>query len=237
MPIIVAIEGIVGAGKSTLLNYIEKKATIGSKRIVVVQENVSDWVEEGILQQYYEDPERFAFCFQLYVLMTRAQLIDRTVEENPNALIVTERTSRSDYMFAYMLYNNKKISEVEFKTYQMVYKKLNKQPISASILLNFPAEKCLQRCSERNRKGEENLTLEYLQEMEEYVKEFFEDDRVRPKLTIDDEKDACFQTILFIDTIVYEEEQKIFRIFCVRASIVSAIFLVLSNYFFSALFV
>jgi deoxyadenosine/deoxycytidine kinase len=64
-PILVSFDSVIGVGKSTLLTYFENVPYIGSRRVVILREEDSDWVERGILQKYYEDPERYAFCFQV----------------------------------------------------------------------------------------------------------------------------------------------------------------------------
>ena len=111
MPILVSLDSIIGAGKSTLLDYFERNVKyVRSYRVVVVKEDVNDWVQNGILKQYYEDPERYAFCFQLYVLLSRSRLLEKAVKTYPDALILSERTQSSDYMFALMLYETKKIN-------------------------------------------------------------------------------------------------------------------------------
>ena len=208
MAIVIAVDGLIGAGKSTLLEYLEKIPTLLSHRLVVLQEDVDDWIDRGILKQYYEEPERYAFCFQLYVLFRRARLLDKAIEENPNAVIVSERTSVSDYMFAIMLYNSKKISDAEFNVYQMVYQKLKKVEVAGRILLKCSPEKALERCVCRNRAGEEKLTLEYLQQVEEYTNDFFQDDATTvPAIKISTEAeihDVVDSTLIFLEDVVYD---------------------------------
>lgn len=232
MAIIIAVDGLIGAGKSTLLEYLEKIPTISSHRLVVVQEDVDDWVDRGILKQYYEDPERFAFCFQLYVLYRRAALIDKAIEENPNAVIVSERTSVSDYMFAIMLYNSKKISEAEFNVYQMVYRKVKKVQVAGRILLKCSPEKALERCVGRNREGEEKLTLEYLQQVDEYTNDFFHDDTTTvPAIKISTEAeiyDVVDNTLIFIEDVVHDIDTQRFKRVFLQSSIAWAVVLALS---------
>ena len=233
MAIVIAVDGLIGAGKSTLLEYLDEIPTLLSHRLVVVQEDVGDWVDRGILKQYYEDPERYAFCFQLYVLYRRAALIEKAIEENPNAVIVSERTSVSDYMFAIMLYNLKKISDVEFNVYQMVYRNLKKVQIAGRILLKCSPEKALERCVCRNREGEEKLTLEYLQQVEEYTNDFFHDDVATvPAVKISTETDiheVVDSTLIFLEDVVYDIDTQRFKLVFLQSSIALAIVLALSG--------
>ena len=232
MAIVIAVDGLIGAGKSTLLEYLNRIPTITSHRLVVLQEDVNDWVDRGILKQYYEEPERYAFCFQLYVLYRRASLIDKAIEENPNAVIVSERTSVSDYMFAIMLYNSKKISEAEFNVYQMVYRKLKKVEVAGRILLKCSPEKALERCVGRNRAGEEKLTLDYLQQVEEYINDFFQDDSTTvPAIKISSETeihDVVDSTLIFIVEVVHDIDAQRFKRVFLQSTIAWAVVLALS---------
>ena len=232
MAIVIAVDGLIGAGKSTLLEYLDRIPTIKSHRLVVLQEDVGDWIDRGFLKQYYEEPERYAFCFQLYDLYRRASLIDKAIEGNSNAVIVSERTSVSDYMFAIMLYNTKKISEAEFNVYQMVYTKLKKVEIAGRILLKCSPEKALERCVDRNREGEEKLTLEYLQQVEEYTNDFFQNDVATvPAITISTETeihDVVDTTLIFLEDVVHDIDTQRFKRVFLQSSIAWAIVLALS---------
>ena len=189
-------------------------------------------MDRGILKQYYDEPERYAFCFQLYVLYRRASLIDKAIEENPNAVIVSERTSVSDYMFAIMLYNSKKISEAEFNVYQMVYRKLKKVEVAGRILLKCSPEKALERCVGRNRAGEEKLTLDYLQQVEEYINDFFQDDSTTvPAIKISSETeihDVVDSTLIFIVDVVHDIDAQRFKRVFLQSTIAWAVVLALS---------
>ena len=239
MAIVVAVDGIIGAGKSTLLKKLSTIPSIRSRRLVVIQEDVKDWVDQGILKQFYEDPERNAFAFQLHVLCSRAKRLQHAIDHNSGAVIVTERTAVSDYMFAKMLFDSNKIGNFEFKIYQMVYQSMLEIETSARILLKCSPEEALKRCVLRNREGEEKITLEYLQQVEEYTNEFFnEDDEFIPFLKVSTEielNDLVDTATIFLEDFVHDEENVKFRIIYLRWTIALAIVLVLSGHVFSFL--
>lgn len=231
MAIVISIDGIIGSGKSTLLELLQSHHFVRSRPLVIVKEDVSDWVDQGILQQYYEDQANTAFTFQLYVLFSRLKVLEETMIKHPNAVIISERTMRSDYMFAYMLYNTDKISEFEFKTYQMAYENIKKTKIAGRILLKCDPKVALERCSVRKREGEESLMLSYFEVMHHYIQDFFEEDYVTDTIVFNEEDkiDVVLErSWKFLDEIVREIEQKKFRLFFVQASIVLAIVSVLS---------
>ena len=231
MAIVISIDGIIGSGKSTLLELLKSHHFVRSRPLVIVKEDVSDWVDQGILQQYYEDQANNAFTFQLYVLFSRLKVLEETMIKHPNAVIISERTMRSDYMFAYMLYNTGKISGFEFKTYQMAYEKIKKTEISGRILLKCDPEVAAKRCSARNRDGEAGLMLSYFVVMDHYIQEFFEEDYATDTIMFNEEDKidvVVERSLKFLNEIVREIEQKKFRLFFVQASIVLAIVSVLS---------
>ena len=234
MAIIVSVDGTIGAGKSTLLKYLQDIPTIRTRRLIVVEENVADWVDQGLLKQYYLEPERYAFAFQLYVLHTRARRLEKAIEENPSAVIVAERTAVSDYMFATMLHTSGKMSDFEFKVYQMAYSKLRKPVVSARIILDCSPETALERCVARAREGEDTLSLDYLKQVEEYTDDYFRHDRetscpyvcVSTEVEFDDTRDTA---LIFLEHIVNDIEDASFRTVFLQTSIALGVVLGLSG--------
>ena len=78
------IEGNIGAGKSTYLHMVQSgnDALALNEVVEVVPEPVELWQNvdnegENLLQRFYEKPERYAFTFQQYVLVTRINKVRR----------------------------------------------------------------------------------------------------------------------------------------------------------------
>lgn len=77
------VEGNVGAGKSTWLDMVRSDSRDMSlsglhEVIEVVPEPVSSWqsLQTGnLLELFYKNPEKYAFAFQQYVLITRMQQV------------------------------------------------------------------------------------------------------------------------------------------------------------------
>ena len=84
--------------------------------------------------------------------------------------ILMERSLFTDrYVFAKMLYHDDKIEDIEYQIYIKWFEHfMNDIPEIEFIYLDIPAETCLERIRQRNRKGEESITLEYLTMCEEY---------------------------------------------------------------------
>ena len=97
----ISLEGNIGAGKSTLLRLL------GERGMKVVEEPVNRWQDAGsgsanLLQMFYDDPNRWAFTFQTFAFLSRAQTAVATMRTPPGrgrdseGAFVLERSLLSD---------------------------------------------------------------------------------------------------------------------------------------------
>jgi deoxyadenosine/deoxycytidine kinase len=179
-PLIISIEGNIGTGKSTLLDNLKK---VLDKNIIVIKEPVDQWLkmtdkyDNSILNNFYQDPHKFSFSFQILVLKTMKDLLLKTINENPNCiLIICERSIMSSHhVFAKMLYNDSYMNEIEYKVYKDLYDDwFHIGAPDKIIYLNVNAEKCFERIEKRKRLGEQQISLEYLQKCEKYHELWFQ---------------------------------------------------------------
>lgn len=178
---IISVVGNIGAGKTTFLNdFIKKIAKIGDKEVVIVCEPVDKWTkrnkkedgteEESILELYYKDSKRYGFSFQMYALQTRFAQLREMMEIHKGKILIYERCPISDYnIFAKLLHENQTITSQEFNIYKewfdMTYD-IIKPNIRGIIYLDIPISVCATRIVKRNRNGEGNISLEYLNSLE-----------------------------------------------------------------------
>ena len=174
---IISIDGNIGSGKSTLVEYLKQNLTsFEDFNIVYLQEPVDTWSticdeNESILEKFYRDPKRYAFSFQMMAYITRLSDIRKMYKESPdNTIIITERSLHTDYnIFAKMLYESGKIEEIEYNIYcRWFYEFIEETDISGFIYLRIPPDICKQRIEKRNRKGEQNISIDYLQELHSF---------------------------------------------------------------------
>ena len=59
----IAVEGVIGVGKTSLVARLTQ--TLGAKAIY------EEFEKNPFLEEFYEDPERYAFQTQLFFLMSR----------------------------------------------------------------------------------------------------------------------------------------------------------------------
>lgn len=192
--VIVSVEGNIGSGKSTFVKSMEdvfSKQGIENMKMVFVQEPVNQWTEikdeNGLdmLSKFYGNQEKYAFAFQMMAYISRLSLLKRAYKENPkNTIIVTERSVYTDrYVFAKMLYDSKKIEEVEYQIYLKWFNEfIEELPVFAMVYLHTLPEVSYSRVLKRARDGE-TIPLEYLKECYRYHEDWLQ--KERSVLTID----------------------------------------------------
>ena len=176
MTYIFSIEGNIGSGKSTLVKELQKSVpNILDKKVVYVQEPVNEWSKikdkkgETILEKFYADQHKYAFSFQMMAYISRLALLRNIVRENPDAIIITERSVFTDReVFAKMLYDEGKIEDVDYQIYLKWFDEFIEEiPITGLIYVTTTPEKSKQRVDLRARAGE-SIPLSYLQRCHNY---------------------------------------------------------------------
>jgi len=187
------VEANIGAGKSDLLKGLQ------SKGYRVVPEPLEVWQKEyinsngnNILQEFYNDSARWAFPFQMVVIMTRYRLILQTIEEaekrarfsGEDQIVIMERSLFTDRnCFSQLLYDSGEISDLQWKIYTEWHNTFLSNVVnyifgqhtfvsktfsnieSHFIFLNTNPEVCYSRIQKRARKEEDSVPLEYIQKL------------------------------------------------------------------------
>ena len=187
MVVVISIEGNVGSGKSTLLEAITKLHFTASHTIVLEDvkgwTNISDSSSQNILEKYYQDPTKYSFAFQTLVLMSRLRDIETAIQTGAQ-IIFLERSDLTDkFIFAKNLKDQDKMSEIEWLVYCNIYEKLQHilkyASVNTIIYLKTDPEVCQERIRQRQRKGEDLITLEYLTKLAELHEQWFGEDGVQ----------------------------------------------------------
>jgi len=177
---IISIEGNIGSGKSTLLKnfkeYVENDNENNKKQIIFLQEPIDQWLEikdkngKDVLQNFYENPTKYSFAFQMMAYISRLSLLKKCVEENPNAIIITERCLYTDrYVFAKMLYDDGKLDEIEYQIYLKWFNDfIDLIKIQKTVYLKTCPLICHMRINKRQRDGENNISIDYLENCHKY---------------------------------------------------------------------
>lgn len=165
---ILSIEGNIGSGKSTLLNILKTKYRLHHK-VIFVDEPVDEWNSikvdgKSILEHFYQDKQKYSFTFQILAYITRLRKLLDILEKNEDKVIICERSIYTDkYVFAKMLYQQKFINEMEWQTYNYWFDTFKeKTKVNTIIYVNTEPQLCYQRIKKRNRNGESDIPIEYL---------------------------------------------------------------------------
>lgn len=164
---IISVEGKIGAGKSTILDKIKHKPNI-----VIMQEDISSWTNvnnKGInlFEAYMEDKNKYAFSFQLYNMNLKIIRIEEVLRNNPNAIIVMERSILSDkFMFAELQHELGYIDDISWNIYLDIFNRYSKSTPDIICVLDVEVDTCYERLRKRNRPGEENIDKTYLIHLE-----------------------------------------------------------------------
>lgn len=168
----ITIEGNIGSGKSTIIKLLKSLNLDG---YVFVDEPVDEWINSGKLQQFYEDPAKYAFEFQLFVLKASAKAIKDAFRLNPDAkCIISERSVLSGDMFVQLMIKEGYMTDEQYELYNDYFIHVTdglKLP-DEIIYVNQLPEICHQNIMRRSRDGESNITLSYLKDLHDITEEF-----------------------------------------------------------------
>ena len=175
-PIIISLEGNIGAGKSTILANLEKHlgekaGWIFLKEPIHIWDEIQDQQGQTILSKFYENPEKYAFAFQIMAYTTRLHELKRVIKENPDCVgIICERSLDADkHIFAKMLRADNVIDEVMYNIYERYFSEYEGDfTLDGMIYIEALPDICLQRVSNRSRDGESKISLEYLEKCHLY---------------------------------------------------------------------
>jgi len=173
MTLLLSIEGNIGSGKSTLVHKLREKYA-NNKDICFLDEPVSEWEKiqdsqgKSMLEKYYGNQEKYAFAFQMMAYISRLAPLRKALKQNYK-VIITERSVYTDKMvFAKMLYDDKKIEDVEYQIYVKWFSEfLDDIPTPHIVYVQTNPEIAKTRVDKRARKGE-TIPLEYLKNCHKY---------------------------------------------------------------------
>jgi deoxyadenosine/deoxycytidine kinase len=175
-PRIISLEGNIGAGKSTLLLELATRLPEGwlfLEEPVDVWEKFRDADGKTMLQKFYDDPNKYAFAFQIMAYTTRRKALDELMSRNPVG-IICERSLEADHqVFAKMLRDDCCLEPVLYDIYVAHHDNDAVTRLNDIIYLDVDVDTCLQRIYQRDRQGEANVSREYLAKCEAYYASWF----------------------------------------------------------------
>jgi deoxyadenosine/deoxycytidine kinase len=175
---VTSIDGNIGSGKSTLMKNLHEYYK-DEPNVVFLREPVDEWEkvkdENGVtmLEKFYEDPEKYAFSFQMMAYVSRLKVFKdaiKNINTSEKVYIITERSLYTDKMvFAKMLYDSNKIEHINYQIYLNWFNMFSEEfPVHKIVYVKTSPEKCHYRILKRSRDGEGNIPLEYLDNCSKY---------------------------------------------------------------------
>lgn len=172
--ILISIEGNIGSGKSTFLNYLKQKHKDNTS-VIFLDEPVKDWEnikddqDKNILELFYDNKKKYSFSFQMLAFISRYKLLHDVITNNTSKIIISERSLFTDeFVFAQMLYDSKDIEEIEFQIYKKWVLSFSTYIPNKIIYISTDPTTALNRVETRSRKGENNISIEYLKSCHSY---------------------------------------------------------------------
>jgi len=190
---LISIEGNIGTGKTTLINILKKRFT-EKHSVIFVEEPLQQWLDlvdgdgSNILGKFYENQERWSYSFQMHAFITRTKdILKQNTQDN---VIIIERSVLTDCnVFATLLHESGKISDLEWKLYLEWFSWLTEHFSSVKpdkyVYLKADPEVSFNRMVKRTRDEETNIPLEYLISVSKKHDTWLLDDSMENVITID----------------------------------------------------
>jgi deoxyadenosine/deoxycytidine kinase len=172
----IAVEGNIGAGKTSFCNRIADDFNCQ-----IILESFED---NPFLQQFYQNPERYAFPVELFFMTERHKQLQQGLLEPE----LFKRGTIADYFFLKtLLFAKNNLSDEEHRLFSRIFKVLNTSFPKPDLLvyLHRSVEDLQLNIGKRGREYEKDITSDYLKKIQNTYFEFFRTEMSMPILIID----------------------------------------------------
>jgi deoxyadenosine/deoxycytidine kinase len=162
------VEGNIGAGKSTFLKLLHKYLP----GIEIIFEPLHTWHTDtsgaSLLTAFYNDPHRWAYTIETLTMLYRVK--EHLKEQHiTQGVRIMERSIYSGYYcFAQNSYNNGFLTAIEWSLYSAWVDFLthgNCKPPKGFVYLQTKPDIAFARIQKRQRSGEQQISLAYLEQL------------------------------------------------------------------------
>jgi len=159
----IAIEGVIGAGKTSLAKLVAEK--IDGKLLLEQSES------NPYLEDFYRDPQRYAFQTQLFFLVSRyRQLLNLPQQDLFHSYLIADYVFAKDKIFAFL--NLEKRDLVLYDRVATLMEQELPKP-DLVIYLQSNSERLITNIKKRNKKYEKHMSSDYIKRLNEAYNDFF----------------------------------------------------------------
>ena len=172
----ICIEGNIGTGKTSLCEMIARE--YNSQLIL------EEFADNPFLKYFYDDPERYAFTVELFFMTERHKQLQHSLH---NRSLFSEFMVADYFFWKTVLFASKNLNEQEYRLFLRLFNILSNSFPNPDLLvyLHRSPEKLLEQIRIRGRYYEENITVEYLQKIQDSYFEYFRSQLSYPILILD----------------------------------------------------
>jgi deoxyguanosine kinase len=170
----IAIEGVIGAGKTTLANMLCER--LGARLVL------ERFEENPFLPKFYEDPEHFAFQTQIFFLLSRYKQQQALFQADLfHDFLISDYIFEKDKIFAYLT-----LADEELKLYEALLTAIERNVPTPDLVvyLQCSTERLMNNIRQRGRKMEQNMSEEYIRDLNEAYNYFFFRYKATPLLIV-----------------------------------------------------
>jgi deoxyguanosine kinase len=159
----IAIEGVIGAGKTSLARLVAEKV---DGKILLEQSESNPYLED-----FYRDPQRYAFQAQLFFLVSRyRQLLHLPQQDLFHSYLIADYIFAKDKIFAFLNLEKRDLVLYE-RVATLMEKELPKPDLV--IYLQSSSERLITNIKKRNKKYEKHMSSDYIKRLNEAYNDFF----------------------------------------------------------------
>ncbi|OFY93995.1 MAG: hypothetical protein A3K10_04045 [Bacteroidetes bacterium RIFCSPLOWO2_12_FULL_31_6] len=160
----IAIEGNIGAGKTTLAKKIAEQY---NAKLILEQ-----FEENPYLAKFYENPDRYSFQLEVSFLVDRFLQFKYDVARQE---LFKNFTIADYYISKSLIFAKNNLQEQEYGLYTKMFDLLSKASPRPDLLvyLYIEVDQLLENIKQRNRSYEQNISKEYLENIQNIYLDFF----------------------------------------------------------------
>ena len=184
LPQLVNVAGVIGVGKTTLTKKLSN--SLGCRLLL------ESYDTNPFMPDVYAGKKELALDSQLFFLTSRTGQLNRNT-------LTQGQIAISDYIFdKELIYARRLLNARQLHLYQKIYSAFGgfgakvAQPVLV-IYLHDSAEKCLERIHKRNRPYEQEIELQFLEELSAGYEQLFADWKTCPVIRISMSQFDCTQ--------------------------------------------